>query len=658
MGKKNEKIMKTSIFMITLTVLTACNSSSNTVHKEHPDARSYLEYMKVGLSSTFGERAALFSEYDGVNYSVPLEAGVSPGAIREGFSSTNVQELGVDESDFIKFDGDILLTIVDNQVFAYPEETLNGESSERYLLDLGDTAAPFGMLSGESHAAVISGLSTYDWGGGCSDCLFIEPFAYFVPSTSQEVIIHTWKYRDAAGAIVPDPIEISMDGNYIDSRAIGNKLYVISGYRPRFDGLSYYPTSPEELEANQEIIDGLSLNQLSPQLTINGESQSLVSDDRCQMPEFDAQSIYSANVISITVIDMTDPSQWKSQCILGSFTSFYASFNNMYLTRSDYESNEVEISQFSLNHEGDDGPSYVATGRVSGSLSPSYNFGEVDGKLVFVNTDNNPSIEWGEPNKFTHKLSVFEANNESLEVIAQIPNAQQPESIGKPGEWLYAVRILGERAYVVTFDKVDPLYVIDLSDTQKPEILGQLEIPGFSSYLHPISQDLILGIGKNAKEEDGVTWYQGLNVRLFDTSDPSNPIAVTSLDYGYRGSYTPASNDPHSFAYVYDAESQIFRFAFPMSLHGDDDVYEPSAPARTSYSLSESGLYQFEVNMSDPELTEVGRYVEGADDTYSSYHTFRSVLNGDNVYFLNDDTLDVLTWAMNESERVFDLAPQ
>ena len=98
-----------------------------------------------------------------------------------------------------------------------------------------------------------------------------------------------------------------------------------------------------------------------------------------------------------------------------------------------------------------------------------------------------------------HRLSILSEQGGELSNIATLPNESQPEAIGKPGEDVYAVRFTNDKAYIVTFERTDPLYVIDLTDNAQPEIIGSLEIPGYSSYLHPLSNNYLLGIGTGSE---------------------------------------------------------------------------------------------------------------------------------------------------------------
>jgi len=120
-----------------------------------------------------------------------------------------------------------------------------------------------------------------------------------------------------------------------------------------------------------------------------------------------------------------------------------------------------------------------------------------------------------------------------------------------PGEKLYSSRFMGEKAYLVTFKKVDPLFVIDLSDPTNPQLLGKLKIPGYSDYLHPFGENHLIGLGKDAvpAEEGDFAWYQGVKLTLFDVSNVSNPIELSTYTIGDRGTESYALHDHKAFLF-------------------------------------------------------------------------------------------------------------
>ncbi len=114
------------------------------------------------------------------------------------------------------------------------------------------------------------------------------------------------------------------------------------------------------------------------------------------------------------------------------------------------------------------------------------------------------------------------------------------------GERIYAVRFLGDTGYVVTFREVDPLYTLDLADPARPVVRGELKIPGYSAYLHPVGDDLLLGVGQNATPDGQVT---GLQLSLFDVSDLARPARLAQVDLGSRYSGSEAEWDHHAFLF-------------------------------------------------------------------------------------------------------------
>ncbi|HAJ77397.1 MAG TPA: hypothetical protein DCM64_13220 [Gammaproteobacteria bacterium] len=233
------------------------------------------------------------------------------------------------------------------------------------------------------------------------------------------------------------------------------------------------------------------------------------------------------------------------------------------------------------------------------------------------------------------------------------------DGIGKPGEQLYAARFFGDRAYLVTFRVIDPLYVVDLSDQENPNIAGELEIEGYSDYLHPVDEDLLLGIGKDAIPDDGSTdfgfargaWYQGVKLSLFDVSDLATPTEINSLLYGKRGSESEVLYDHHGISFLPATESNPARFAIPIQVHATEPDYawfDPQEP-NAWYAFTSKGLYSFEADASG--LSQAG-YIEA--DSTSSVETFnfwgsfgdRSVLANDAVFYVHQGEVKASMWGV------------
>ncbi len=190
--------------------------------------------------------------------------------------------------------------------------------------------------------------------------------------------------------------------------------------------------------------------------------------------------------------------------------------------------------------------------------------------------------------------------------------------------------MLGDRAYAVTFEQIDPLYVIDLVNPLDPFIAGDLTITGFSDFLHPVNGDLLLGIGTS---DNG-----GVKIELFDVSVMTQPLSRGSALLGGRGSRSEARYDRHAFTYQNDVNG-IDRFTIPAEVYADDG----------SYRFVESGLFLFEIRDKDrpalASLNSVGAIVPPGDGTTNRYVSrSRAFIHNDTVYYIRDEVVWSALW--------------
>ncbi|MGH8877320.1 MAG: beta-propeller domain-containing protein, partial [Stackebrandtia sp.] len=176
------------------------------------------------------------------------------------------------------------------------------------------------------------------------------------------------------------------------------------------------------------------------------------------------------------------------------------------------------------------------------------------------------------------------------------------------GEQIKSVRFVGDTGYVVTFRQTDPLYTVDLSNPKKPRTTGELKIPGYSAYLHPVSGDRLIGVGKDGDEDGNLT---GAQVGLYDVGDPEDP---TEMDrYSIPGGTSEVEHDPHAFLYWPDREYVIV----PVS-DGDD--------------LDVSTLV---LKVGKDGLSKVGTVEQDSDNSYST--TSRSIVIGTALWTITDE---------------------
>jgi uncharacterized secreted protein with C-terminal beta-propeller domain len=237
---------------------------------------------------------------------------------------------------------------------------------------------------------------------------------------------------------------------------------------------------------------------------------------------------------------------------------------------------------------------YVAEGEVLGSVLNQFSMDEYDGNFRIATTSGD--FYSGES---MNNLYVLDDN---LELIGSV------EDLAK-GEKIYSVRFMGKRAYMVTFKKVDPLFVIDVANPKAPKVLGYLKITGYSDYLHPYDENHIIGIGKEtiAASDDAIdsrnlqfAWYQGLKVSLFDVSDVENPTEVGKIVIGDRGTNSDALYD-HK-AVLFDLEKGILVLPISLAKMDEDTLrqrYGDEIPAWASGETIWQGAYVLNINPED-----------------------------------------------------------
>lgn len=489
---------------------------------------------------------------------------------------------------------------------------------------------------------------------------------------------------------------LQFEGQLISSRRKGDTLYMI---------LRHYP---DYQFVDNERLSTTTTKDFLPTYRVDNDPARLISKPQdCYVEVGKVGQRASADIITLVAVDLkSDTHTVNSQCYVGSAEALYASQNALYLatTRWDYHANngvaaynsKVTTDIHKFNYDGLDFD-YRGSGEVDGHLgykqdSKSFRFSESQGLLRVVTfdedqwgtiglpevqpadlvaegpqtgggsgaTDSAPVEDATSP-PFRAKspvlLSILEESpsKKALQLVSKLPNAERPEPIGLPGERLYATRYIGNRAYVVTFRVTDPLYVLDLSNPADPFIAGELKVNGYSDYLHPVSENLLLGIGKDAipagnngsNGGDGRgAWYQGVKLSLIDVSDPSNPREADKIIIGKRGTETAVLSDHHALTSVQIGDE--YRVAIPVRLHEGTPNHSSGNPASDYYSYSKTGLYRFEIDIDNQQINKLpAMVVADASDRPSrqvSINNDRSVIIDDTVYYMHDGKFWVQDW--------------
>ncbi|MEM7364047.1 MAG: beta-propeller domain-containing protein [Pseudomonadota bacterium] len=537
------------------------------------------------------------------------DAIASPAAPEADFGiglETNVLVRGVDEMDQVKFDGDYFYLANWEYLQIVP---VDGATEDTVRIPYDEES--FGQR----------GLYRYEEGGAHKLGALSQPYpvfwtdAWFAPwGWNETTSVEIYDVRSPESPALE--IRMEFDGSYVDSRRIGDRLYVITRYTPFVDELIAFAETDADRDHNETVLSDLEVDDVLPEMrrsSPGGNTDApLVRPQDCFVPDIEIESdhFYNPSMTTITSVDL-NTHEVRSLCMSAGVTGIHMSLYNVYIATTQHTlgvddtfRDVTQIHRFAL----DANPArYVGSGAVRGAFwgDPKFLMGEHDSNLTVVTTEFLPDEE----NRLRHRLAVLGspsvASDFELPVRGQLPNANRPESIGKPNEAIFASRIFGDRAYIVTFLRIDPLYVIDLADPDDPAILGELEIPGFSTYLHPLSANLLLGFGQNTEDNTNL----GLNLRLFDVTDPANPGVLSDLEIGGRWTYSDLQWDDHAFTILSDSAAGLHRFAIPFSIVSSEGSTSTTTDELSLSLWQENALYLYEVDESARSMVHTGRVI-------------------------------------------------
>ena len=315
---------------------------------------------------------------------------------------------------------------------------------------------------------------------------------------------------------------------------------------------------------------------------------------------------------------------------LGSGNEIYASRENLYVAKINYDykitdKTTTAIHKFAIK---DGKVKYEATGSVPGALLNQFSMDEYEGNFRITTTKGNTWDDTSENN-----LYVLD---EKLNIVGTL------EGLAK-GEKIYSTRFMGEKCYVVTYKTVDPLFVIDLSNPEIPKVLGELKIPGYSKYLHPLGENYLIGFGEDSVEKSYLDWKgemqvtayaTGLKMAIFDVTDYNNPKELHSIKMGGRGSYSELLNNHKSL--LFNEEEGIF--AFPATLTEETKYYADGTPKYGETIFNGALIYNVNVEEGISLRGKVEHEVEGRKNNNNIQ---RLLYIGDRLYTLSSDMIKV-----------------
>ncbi|MDP7591674.1 MAG: beta-propeller domain-containing protein [Litorilituus sp.] len=654
--------VKRSLLAVALFSLAGCNGDNDSatviVDKGIPELNemqlslkglkksqnaSFISHYKNGiyLSTFMGDVIALAEDSSSTSKSSNVDD--------RSYSTTITQENGVDEADRVKYDGNHLYIANDGYLDSSLEtgDMITSQAGVRILSRQADdslvTVGQIELASDEENLASINGIFLAD----NQLSVLSNNHTFYAYDQMRSDIWHphpqqvNFSLYDVTSVSSPQQqVSYDIDGFMISSRRVDDTLILVTSYTPFIEGLIAFPQTDEDKQKNYDLIQNTDVTDLLPKYTdAAGSTNALVSAEQCFIPE-DATSRdgYDA-IVTVTTINLDDPSQLNSVCVNASMQGIYATPNSVYIYGTKDEQESV-IHKFSLNGLSVD---YQGSGNLQGNFGwgqSNLRFSERDGYLRVVSSLRVDD----EVDRFDHRLHVFSHNvaSQSLALVAQLPNEQQPAKLGKDNEDIYAVRYFGNKAYIVTFLNRDPLYVIDLSDNTNPVIEGELDIIGYSSYLHPISENLVLGIGQNidpnrfvgtATPEDELSEteeevVEGAKIALFDVSSAPKLLQ----EFVFENGYTPAEYNYHALTYLKLSDEKHL-FALPierwLTTQGEEgvDIWSP-----------EVALQLFEVNDTNDnsELVNTGEIIPEIDgNRYRGSWDDRAIIHDDLIYYVH-----------------------
>jgi inhibitor of cysteine peptidase len=587
----------------------------------------YLQKFKSAgeLLSAFkkGTSVNRYQRMDGMAKSaVPTTQSLSESEGTPQHSTTNVQVEGVDEADIVKNDGRFIYAVSGGSVviaLAYPADKARVLS--RIPLD---KASGINLFINSNRLAVIG--TTY---------VQAEPKTEggMMPPRGNLTFARVY---DISNPEKPGLVRnIQYEGSYSDARMIGGNVHVVLTTNPYYvlydrkdpgisDIIPRYSDTPGEQADFKLVGDYRDIETVNPK-----EFTSFLS------------------VLSFPLAGGAE--SLNKRVIAGYSDNVYASTENLYVASSQYGAfydfpvmredaqDKTTIYKFKF-----DGPktTYAGSGEVPGTVLNQFSMDEAGSYFRIATTVGHVSREGSKSTNNVYVLGPDMKMAGKLEGLA-------------PGEKIYSARFLGNRAYLVTFKKVDPFFVLDLSDPASPKVLGALKIPGYSDYLHPYDENHVIGIGKNTVEanpEEGgsFAWYQGMKIAIFDVTDVANPKEMHKLEIGDRGTDSYALNDHKAF--LFDRAKNLL--VLPVLL-AELTPEQKAAPDRQAYDYGNftfQGAYVYDVSLANGiqlkgRITHIDNPAELSNRGYYYYDSNsavqRSLYIGNSLYTVSQSKIKI-----------------
>lgn len=552
------------------------------------ELRKIIQDMEIGygrgeLEESTGAFPTAVQEDSVVSEAKGLENG------SDDFSATNEQVLGVNEADIIKTDGTFIYAATGKSVKIYRANNGKPILTDEIKLDVDKKTGEYVQLSemyiDKGRLVVLGHKDSFNnWIRPIEEPKMIDSMKPardigILPMGKSYTYVAVYSINLSGKASLLKELEV--EGSLLSSRKKDNTVYLVVNQYMNF----YYGSEDNVIPMYRDSAS-------------SGDYRELPVDSIMYYPGRN-----NPNYLIVAAIDIDNKdSKSTMEAFLGSGSQVYMSSNALYIAAQDYNNilgSVTNISKFTVNGMK---IGFAAGGMVEGTILNQFSMDEYNGNLRVATTN------W--INESTNGLYILDKN---LNEIGAVKNLA-------PGETIYSARFMGDKGYIVTFRQIDPLFVFDLSNPTEPKVLGELKVPGFSNYLHPIAEDVLLGIGQSVDEKTGR--QDGIKLSMFDVSDSGKPKELNNLVLGGSGSYADVLNN-HKALMLNLKDNMIGFTARLTNVNGD---YE-----RTSFN----GAILLDIQENGD--MKVLKQISG-DGLYGSYLD-RIIYIGDILYYLQDDSI-------------------
>ena len=477
------------------------------------------------------------------------------------------------------------MLLVDDKAVVYSNVQIYSYYDEKHILDdvvKEERKASNSVGSTQSSTESDEGIDSSD------DFEEIFDYGYYYRTTSFTKLT----VLDLTNRSLPEVSkELYIEGSYQTAREFEGTIRMVSYGWMEIDGLktwldfSDYKTywdldwdSPkkeqiwmevmnETIEYNDKVIDQTPLDNLLPRIH-EKSGEEIITHKYTESEEGNCQNFAAASdstgqgITSIMTLNLLEENfSFNADHILSNWATVYASGNVMVMAEAsqsswwfwgDEESDFQEMTNlhvFDISNPGQ--TDYIASGRINGTIQDQFSLSEHNGNIRVCSTTGQWGRWWmNDPEPMLSHVFVLglNADETEYEVIGKVGDIAPDESI-------WSARFIGDKAYIVTFRNIDPLWTVDLSEPTNPRIIGELKIPGVSTYIHPVGDTHLLTIGI-AGDDEGLDWGV-TQISFFDVSDFSNPILESELklnpapneDNGWSYSHSEATYEHKAFQY-------------------------------------------------------------------------------------------------------------